>query len=49
MMFLEMLCQVSRGIVINLKIIIIISDNSCCAMHVYGAHSEQKNAANMFY
>jgi len=47
MMFLEMLCQVSRGIVINLKIIIIISDNSCCAMHVCGAHSEQKIAANL--
>ena len=46
MMFLEMLCQVSPGIVINLKIIIIISDNSCCAMHVR-AEFRAKNAANV--
>jgi len=46
MMFLEMLCQVSRGIVINLEIIIIISDNSCCAMHVRGKF-RAKNAANV--
>ena len=46
MMFLEMLCQVSRGIVINLEIIIIISDNSCCAMHVRGTF-RAKNAANV--
>lgn len=46
MMFLEKLCQVSRGIVINLKIIIIISDNSCCAMHVRGEF-RAKNAANV--
>lgn len=46
MMFLEMLCQVSPGIVINLKIIIIISDNSCCAMHVRSKF-RAKNAANV--
>jgi len=46
MMFLEMLCQVSRGIAINLKIIIIISDNSCRAMHVRGKF-RAKNAANV--
>ena len=47
MMFLEMLCQVSPGIVINLKIIIIISDNSCCAMHVRGKF-RAKNCCKCF-
>ena len=48
MMFLEMLCQVSRGIAINLKIIIIISDNSCRAMHVRGKF-RAKNAAKFYW
>lgn len=48
MMFLEMLCQVSRGIVINLEIIIIISPITPAALCMYGANSEQK-MLQMFY
>ena len=47
MMFLEMLCQVSRGIVINLKILLLYPITPA-ALCMCGANSEQK-MLQMFY